>query len=379
MNQLQKNQINSFRILNYLHAQLQGEFVARNIEAQFGLLKDYDLKKLQAEITRVTNWLDLLWDGEALFQEEKGRNQSEDAKVAIEMLTERIPLLNEMADKLAAVLYTDRGSDLGLPTRVALLAAYGQRAYALEHYAKGFLRFAEVYSDKELAKIWTENLQRTEEAVHITHNLLEDFALDRSEQIELLDKEIRLVARTLPGAYRSITHDIRQIQNVFQEDFSFEHIACTRAEALQWKQNEVTPLEAGYWKAYGYSPERAQFWRQVGFFDVQVAAEWETLGFPPEIAVGWSSVNFPPLLAHAWGIAGFDPPTALLLVKEGYPLPEDLPKEGLEELVHQVAIKAERSFQDTDGTQRSQEETTPKATSQSTEEKSDAEELSDAA
>lgn len=312
-----RNQVISHRMLNYLNGAFQGQFAFYNILAQlksthFSLTT---ISTIKEKITRTNELIDKLWDGEVLFLEERGRDQSKETEEVRDMLKELVTETLNLAYTTQQILqnreyYKD-------PEQVKILAAaYGRSCYSKDNYIRGFIKFAQIFSDRDMEEAWQNDLKQAQADVKYANEFIMALKKDEEKDISFF-MHLHYTARLLPGVYSAQVHDIYQLLCAGFGDFSYEAAKIEPNEARLWERIDVPAIEAGYWRAYGFSPDNSVVWKKEGFLNPLHACEWATIGVDPKTSSDWLKCRFSPLEALNWIAANYSPEEALESIKKG--------------------------------------------------------------
>lgn len=313
-------------ITNYLLACYQGKFAWLNIlsRLQFKKLPPEEVGKTEKLFETLNKWINSLWDGTPLFSAAWSEPDSFEADRALSLLMDLVPELSKLAQMIKTIL---SNTEVDLSARQEevkiLIAAFGRYAYSQDNYVKGFVKFGEIFNQPDIANQYRAYIPTLEEKVKLTHTFLKIFQNEKPQAD--FYQSLRAVTTSLPGKFRMYCHDISQLAAVYKGEYTFEMGGIDTAEGQRWMNAGLGPQLAGYWRAYDITPEQSVAWRQIGINTSESAFAWSSLGFTPESCLRWASRNFPPSVAKQWQDAGYDPTSALVLIQQGFELPDMVP------------------------------------------------------
>ena len=316
----------SHNILNYLLACYQGKFAWLNIlsRLQFKKLPADEIPKTEKLFETLNRWISSLWEGVPIFSASWGEPESFESDRALALLADLLPELARLANTVKAIL-SNNSVDLGARQEEVkiLIAAFGRYTYSQDNYVKGFVKFGELFNQPELAEQYRAHIPVLEEKVRLTHTFLK--ILQQEKPLPDFYQSLKAVTVQLPGKLRMYCHDISQLSSVYKGDYTFQMAGIEEEEGRRWTEVGLTPQLAGYWRAYELTPEQSAQWRQIGISSSESAFAWASLEFTPESCLRWASRNFPPAVAKQWQDAGYDPTSALVLIQQGFELPDMVP------------------------------------------------------
>lgn len=322
----------SYRHLNYANAAYQGRFAQLNIlkQAAHPLYNDNIFEQTRNALKICKGIQTDFEAGQQLFLGMQGAPTAHGSKV-LQLLTELKPELLSLANHTKRILAT-HDYYANLDDVALLIAAYGRNAYNRDNYILGLQRFAKFVNNGSALADLQQQHEANQQLIKDVNVFLMHYKNPMPE-FPAFYEHLRFVSRILPGRFRSIMHDIAQLECGMAQIFNWDRAGFMKIEAQVWHQAGFQPLEAGYWRAYDVSVEDALRWKANQIENPEVAAEWLTAGFPIEVAVEWISVLLPPLVALQWVNQSFSPREASIFVSRGFSTPDQVPDGKHEEVL----------------------------------------------
>lgn len=271
---------------------------------------------------RALKWRTSIWKHELLFSSSWKSPESFESENTVSALLNLLPELENVARALLQILVDPKTPEN--PEQIKfLIAAYARHASAQEHYIRGFLEYAAVLSDPQIAAQFNMALPGALEEVESSKSFISTY---KAGQIPLTNflGTLQQATLLLPCVFRTHIHDINLLTAPLRGGIGFEQLGIDGSEAMRWQQLGLAPGPAGYWMSYGMGPEEAATWMQNGFTAAAIAAPWRFRQFPPAVAIAWVQRGFAPQIAQPWFQAGSDPDQALGFIQQGVEHPAQL-------------------------------------------------------
>jgi hypothetical protein len=316
----------SHGLLNHLNSGYQGKFAFLNILLQ--LEHPFENTALVDEtrgtLGTVNGWLKDLWQGGAiinhLWQEPRTFTARQAMQLVGQLREDVIGIGNDVLRCLAEQSFRDSRLET-----IMLVAAYGWNAYARDNFIRCFYDYGKKFEDQTILENFEQLLAEAEEKVRFTHDLMKQLRSSETLTDEFCES-LYIATGALPGTFYALAHDLNQLHNRFEREFTFEMAEISEEEAALWQQLHITPVDAGYWRSHGMLPEEAYYWKTYGIHDFAAAASWKLWGVTPEEASEWTVFGFTPASSLIWSQNGFPPEKARHFVDKGMLDPNDIPE-----------------------------------------------------
>ena len=318
-----ENQVISHRMVNYIHASLEGLKFYHTTLQELGSSSYSDEKQQRLnELTQKSEeWLNDIMGGEVIFDLSLGREQSEKAqevRTMLKQIKDDVLYFSEVIINIIQnVKFYEEKENIFF-----LIAANGRRLFCEESYAKGFLEFARVFNDQIIKEAWEPVLAESTPAINDFKTFVKSIKDNYPTENSIFFR-IHFESLILPGIFRAYAHDIYQFLNMGIGEFNYTAAKIDNNNARIWERLDFSAFDAGYWNAYGFTPEQAQEWRKIGFNDPYIAGQWRVAGYEPNQALQWTSTNLSPLLATIWKNNHYSPEEAVQRIQNGELVPRE--------------------------------------------------------
>lgn len=320
----------SHSFINFLGSSFQGHFVAHKmlseLKSQFAISEEQALA--ERALNKIEAWKSELHNNIALISLSWSSPETFDARRAFDLLRQIKGHLSEAVRELHRI-HSLPAATWSADDMKYLVASFGRFSYTADFYVAGYIEYATVFQLNDIVEDYKNLSRGTSADINMAHHLFDTMQgtpAPTKEFLELLYEQ----TLALHGTFRSYIHDIHQMLNIFQGEFSYQLAEIPPPEAMRWQQNGFPPLIAGYWRAHDISPEESSVWLQSGFRDPGAAIAWRTFGFSAVEAAAWAVTTLPPIVALRWRTAGFTPEQTIGQIKRGFKEPPNPPpsKEG---------------------------------------------------
>ena len=281
----------SHNILNYLHANFQGQFACLNLLSQLGFheFNPDSVAECQSNISYIEKLINNLHQGIPIFSNIWKSPQTQDAKEVMLLLKYSKKELIAFASKIEKILIE--------PTHVDLENQYASLLPQAEKNVEAAHLFFDIYTgEAEVPAIFFRSL--FEEGLF------------------------------LPGVLRTTVHDFYRFSATYSGTFDYPMTDIPADEAEEWQVINIDPIRAGYWHAFTMSARDFVEWVQIGVTVPRTAWFWKCLLFEASEAAPWFRFGFQPPTAREWVTSNFTAEEAVEHINRGLTNPKTAREDG---------------------------------------------------
>jgi len=311
----------SYSVVNYLHANFQGQFATLNLLSQLGY-HDFNpdlVGECQSNLAYTEKLLNNLLEGIPVFSKIWKSPQTQDAKETLLLLKYAKKEALSFAQQIEKILIEPNLVEDQEQTRL-LIGAYCRYAYTHEHYIKGNIEFAKHFTFVDIESSYRSLLPQAEKNIQAAH-LFFDIYTAEAEVPPVFYRSLFEEGLFLPGVFRTAVHDFNRFSATYKGPFDFHLTDISQAEAQEWQVINVDALTAGYWHAFTMTARDFVEWMQVGITIPRIAWFWKCLQFDAAEASPWIRFGFQPPTAREWATQSFAADDAVDHINRGFTNP----------------------------------------------------------